>query len=122
MKSMYEQEKAIFARHANIAGGKYISVEKAVQLLGKDAVQYAINVVKGYANMAACYKKLWKMLIDKDMIKKDLRLQTGFSTTTMSKLSKDENVSMDVLEKICSVLNCDVGDIMEFVPDKKEEP
>lgn len=59
------------------------------------------------------------MLIDKDMIKKDLRLQTGFSTTTMSKLSKDENVSMDVLEKICSVLNCDVGDIMEFVPDKR---
>ena len=53
------------------------------------------------------------MLIDKDMIKKDLRLQTGFSTTTMSKLSKDENVSMDVLEKICSVLNCDVGDIMD---------
>ena len=45
--------------------------------------------------MAVCYKKLWKMLIDKDMIKKDLRLQTGFSTTTMSKLSKDENVSMD---------------------------
>ena len=71
--------------------------------------------------MAVCYKKLWKMLIDKDMIKKDLRLQTGFSTTTMSKLSKDENVSMDVIEKICTVLNCDVGDIMEFVPDKKEE-
>lgn len=42
-----------------------------------------------------------------------LRLQTDFSTTTMSKLSKDENVSMDVLEKICSVLNCDVGDIMD---------
>ena len=61
------------------------------------------------------------MLIDKDMIKKDLRLQTGFSTTTMSKLSKDENVSMDVIEKICTVLNCDVGDIMEFIPDKKEE-
>ena len=72
-------------------------------------------------SMAVCYKKLWKMLIDKDMIKKDLRLQTGFSTTTMSKLSKDENVSMDVIEKICTVLNCDVGDIMEFVPDKKEE-
>ncbi|MCI9020278.1 MAG: helix-turn-helix transcriptional regulator [Eubacterium sp.] len=52
--------------------------------------------------MAVCYKKLWKMLIDKDMIKIDLRLQTGFSTTTMSKLSKGENVSMDVLEKICS--------------------
>ncbi len=72
-------------------------------------------------NMAVCYKKLWKMLIDKDMIKKDLRLQTGLSTSTMSKLSKDENVSMDIIEKICKVLNCDVGDIMEFVPDKKEE-
>ena len=59
--------------------------------------------------------------IDKDMIKKDLRLQTGLSTSTMSKLSKDENVSMDIIEKICTVLNCDVGDIMEFVPDKKEE-
>ena len=70
--------------------------------------------------MAVCYKKLWKMLIDKDMIKKDLRLKTGFSTTTMSKLSKDENVSRDVIEKICMVLNCDVGDIMEFVPGKKE--
>ena len=57
----------------------------------------------------------------KDMIKKDLRLQTGLSTSTMSKLSKDENVSMDIIEKICTVLNCDVGDIMEFVPDKKEE-
>ena len=73
-------------------------------------------------NMAVCYKKLWKMLIDKDMIKKDLRLQTCLSTSTMSKLSKDENVSMDIIEKICTVLNCDVGDIMEFVPDKKEEP
>ena len=72
-------------------------------------------------NMAVCYKKLWKMLIDKDMIKKDLRLQTGLSTSTMSKLSKDENVSMDIIEKICTVLNCGVGDIMEFVPDKKEE-
>ena len=71
--------------------------------------------------MAVCYKKLWKMLIDKDMIKKDLRLQTGLSTSTMSKLSKDENVSMDIIEKICTVLNCDDEDIIEFVTDKKEE-
>lgn len=55
MKSMYEQEKAIFNRHADIADGKYISKEKAVQLLGKDAVQYAINAVKGYGDMAAYY-------------------------------------------------------------------
>ena len=72
--------------------------------------------------MAVCYKKLWKMLIDKDMIKKDLRLQTGLSTSTMSKLSKDENVSMDIIEKICTVLNCDVGDIMEFVDEGDTEP
>lgn len=53
MKLMYEQEKEIFTRHADIAGGKYISVGKAVQLLGKDAVQYAVNAVKGYPNRAA---------------------------------------------------------------------
>lgn len=52
MKSMYEQKKEIFVRHADIKGGKYISKEKAVQLLGKDAVQYAINAVKEYSNMA----------------------------------------------------------------------
>ena len=67
------------------------------------------------------YKPLWKLLIDKDLMKKDLRTMTGVSTTTMSRLSKDENVSTEILAKICTVLNCDVGDIMEFVPDKKEE-
>ena len=71
--------------------------------------------------MAISYKKLWKLLIDKDMMKKDLRAMTGVSTTAMSRLSKDENVSTDIVSKICSVLNCVVGDIMEFVPDKKEE-
>ena len=69
--------------------------------------------------MAVSYKKLWKLLIDKEMMKKDLRAMTGVSTTTMSRLSKDENVSTEILSKICSALNCDVGDIMEFVPDKK---
>ena len=71
--------------------------------------------------MAVSYNKLWKLLIDKEMMKKDLRAMTGVSTTTMSRLSKDENVSTEILSKICSALNCDVGDIMEFVPDKKEE-
>ena len=71
--------------------------------------------------MAISYKKLWKMLIDKDMMKKDLRAMTGVSTTTMSRLSKDENVSTEIVSKICSVLNCDFCDIMEYVPDKKEE-
>ena len=71
--------------------------------------------------MAISYKKLWKLLIDKDMMKKDLREMTGVSTTTMARLSKDENVSPEILLKICSALNCDVGDIIEFIPDKKEE-
>ena len=64
--------------------------------------------------MTVSYKKLWKLLIDKEMMKKDLRAMTGVSTTTMSRLSKDENVSTEILSKICSALNCDVGDIMEF--------
>ena len=71
--------------------------------------------------MAVSYKKLWKMLIDKDMRKKDLRALTGFSTTTMSRLGKDENVSTEILSKICSALSCDGGDIIGSVPDKKEE-
>ena len=71
--------------------------------------------------MAVSYKKLWKLLIDKEMMKKDLRAMTGVSTTTMSRLSKDENVSTEILSKICSALNCDVGDIMEFVPDSSAE-
>lgn len=70
--------------------------------------------------MAISYKKLWKLLIDKDLMKKDLRAMIGVSTTTMARLSKDENVSTEIVSKICSVLNCDVGDIMEFVPDKKK--
>lgn len=51
--------------------------------------------------MAVSYKKLWKLLIDKEMMKKDLRAMTGVSTTTMSRLSKDENVSTEILSKIC---------------------
>ena len=71
--------------------------------------------------MAISYKKLWKLLSDKDMMKKDLRAMTGASTTTMSRLSKNENMITEILSKKCTALNCDVGDIMEFVPDKKEE-
>ncbi|MCI2105511.1 MAG: helix-turn-helix transcriptional regulator [Intestinimonas sp.] len=67
--------------------------------------------------MAVSYKKLWKLLIDENMKKKDLRAATGISTTTLAKLGKDENVSTEILSKICAALNCDVGDIMEMVPD-----
>ena len=64
--------------------------------------------------MAVSYKKLWKILIDKDMKKKDLRKAAGVSWSSITKLSKGETVSMEVLMKVCNALNCDVGDIMEF--------
>jgi DNA-binding Xre family transcriptional regulator len=67
--------------------------------------------------MAVSYKKLWKLLIDKDMKKKDLRQATGMSTTSLAKLSKNENISTEILVKICKVLECDIGDIMEVADD-----
>jgi len=67
--------------------------------------------------MSVSYKKLWKLLIDKDMKKKDLRVMAGISTTTLTKLSKNENVGTEILSKICTALNCDVGDIMEMIQD-----
>ena len=68
--------------------------------------------------MAVIYKKLWKLLIDKDMKKKDLREAAGISTSSMAKLGKNENVTTDVLVKICKALNCDISDIMEIEPDE----
>lgn len=63
------------------------------------------------------YKKLWKLLIDKDMKRKDLRDATGISTSSMAKLSKNENLTTDVLLKICDALKCDISDIMEVSLD-----
>jgi len=68
--------------------------------------------------MAACYKKLWKLLIDKDMKKKDLREKANLSSAIIAKLGKNENVTVDVLVRICSALECDIEDIMEIVPDE----
>lgn len=68
--------------------------------------------------MSVSYKKLWKLLIDKDMMKKDLQAASGISWASITKMSKSENVSMEVLLKICRTLSCDIGDIMEVVPDE----
>lgn len=65
--------------------------------------------------MAVSYRKLWKLLIDKDMKKKDLRISAGISTNALAKMGKNECVTTDVLNKICCTLNCDVGDIMEII-------
>lgn len=68
--------------------------------------------------MAISYKKLWKLLIDKDMTAVDLRQATGIAPNTMTKLRRDEEVSLSVLVKICTVLNANIGDIMDLVPEK----
>jgi DNA-binding Xre family transcriptional regulator len=70
--------------------------------------------------MGASYKKLWKLLIDRDLLKGDLREMTKLSPTTMAKLGKGENVNTDVLLRICAALNCDISDIMEVMLDKFE--
>ena len=69
--------------------------------------------------MAVSYNKLWKLLIDKGMTKTELRLQTDMSTATLAKMSKNEVVSMDIMLRICDVLECNVGDIMDAT--KKED-
>ena len=65
--------------------------------------------------MAVSYNKLWKMLLDRNMNKTDMRLKAGISTKTLAKLGKNQNVTTDVLGRICKALNCNVDDIMEFV-------
>ena len=73
--------------------------------------------------MAFTYKRLFKLLIDRDLKKKDLCQMADISTTSVSKLAKDQNVNTEILEKICDALNCDIGDIVEVIhpnTDQKE--
>jgi DNA-binding Xre family transcriptional regulator len=70
--------------------------------------------------MKACYKKLWKLLIDKNLKRTDLKKLAGISSGSLAKLGKDENVSMDVLQKICKSLNCNIGDIVDLVPEEDQ--
>ena len=67
--------------------------------------------------MSVSYKKLWHILLDKDMKKKDLEVVANLSHYTVTKLSKNETVTTDVLLKICEALDCDISDIMEIVPN-----
>ena len=78
------------------------------------------NDMKGII-MAIRYNKLWKKLIDENMMKVDLRNQAGITTNALAKLGKNEHVSTQVLEKVCKVLHCEIQDIMEFVPDEERE-
>lgn len=70
--------------------------------------------------MFVSYKKLWKLLIDRDMNKRDLCQLAGISSASVAKLTKGENVQTDVLVKICTALNCGIEDIMEILPEQEE--
>ncbi len=65
--------------------------------------------------MALSYKKLWKLLIDRDMTRTDLRVATGISTATLAKMSRGECIESSIIDRICANLKCDVGDIVSFV-------
>lgn len=84
-------------------GGKYIGMEESVMA-------------------AVSYKRLWKLLIDKDMKKKDLAVAAHISQYTVNKLNRGENVNTDTLVSICRALNCTFDEIMELVPDSSPEP
>ena len=71
--------------------------------------------------MKMSYNKLWKLLIDKRLKKSDLRTLAGISSSSLAKLGKDENVTTEVLTRICNALQCDVSDIMEFVPPSSSD-
>ena len=68
--------------------------------------------------MAISYKKLWKLLIDKEISAVQLREKTGIAPNTMTKLRRDEEVSMTVLIKICKALDANIGDIMDLIPEE----
>ena len=71
--------------------------------------------------MAISYNKLWKLLIDRKMSKADLRKAAGIAPNTMTRLRRDEEVTLAVLNKICKTLEVDIGDIMEFLPDVEDK-
>lgn len=71
--------------------------------------------------MAVSYNKLWKMLIDKNMSKTELTHLAGISTNAMAKLGKDEDVRVNILEKLCTSLDCKLDDIVEFVPESNKK-
>ena len=77
---------------------------------------------RGATVMAVSYKKLFKILIDRDMKKKDFREYVGISYSTLSKLEKGENTNVDVLERICLKMDCRIEDIMEILPDQPPSP
>ena len=80
---------------------------------------YSISM-EGVVGLVISYNKLWKLLIDKKINKTELRKMAGISTNVIAKLGKSEPVSMETMMKICSALDCDVGDIIEVIATKED--
>ena len=81
-----------------------------------------VNIcIRRSKDMAISYNKLWKLLVDKKMSKADLRKAAGIAPNTMTRLRRDEEVTLTVLHKICKTLEVDIGDIMEFLPDGQSD-
>lgn len=70
--------------------------------------------------MSISYKKLWKLLIDRELKKKDLQKMSGVSAASIGKMGRGENINTDIIDRICNALNCDVSDIMEFTKTSSE--
>lgn len=71
--------------------------------------------------MTRSYKKLWHILLDRDMSRSQLRKKAGISTNALAKLGKDESLPLETLEKVCAALDCTLVDILEYVPDKETD-
>ena len=71
--------------------------------------------------MTRSYKKLWHILLDRDMSRSQLRMKAGISTNALAKLGKDESLPLETLEKVCAALDCTLDDILEYVPDKETD-
>ena len=71
--------------------------------------------------MAVRYNKLWKLMIDRSINKTQLKEVAHISTNAIAKLGKNEQISMDTLTKICAALHCDIGDVVEYISDEKED-
>lgn len=76
---------------------------------------------KGVIELGFTYKPLWKLLIDKEMSKKQLMEETNISKSTMDKMGRNEKVSMDILDRLCTYFSCDISDIIEHIDEVKKQ-
>lgn len=85
------------------------------------SIMNIVNLRERSINMQLSYKKLWKLLIDRDLKKKDLSKMAGISSTCIAKLGRNENVNTNILVKICNALECDISDILELTETASED-